>query len=255
MQFGCWGKENSSRTQLADTQLRGESRSGKERLLVEPITITFSCLILLVCSYRQGKGEPFPRSRELTDGHPGTATRAWSSPGLGGEEDEAGGWVLLEEENFSPLWNSEMQNAHSCCGHHLELEMIRLWSSQLVCGAPGMLYLEQLLFLIWQLLLDWCLDKGTLNTLSLQRGGCGFSLSGVLNNSLVLGAVAQHTEVKLPLWTFIRHLWESCLSFWLHFEIYIVVWNESCSWQWDWKQNQSASPRCLKSQVAVQEID
>lgn len=64
MQFSCCGKEDSSRTQLAHTQLRGRSRSGKERLLVEPVTISISCLMVLVCLCRQGKGEPFPKGRE-----------------------------------------------------------------------------------------------------------------------------------------------------------------------------------------------
>lgn len=41
------------------------------------------------------------------------------------------------------------------------------------------------------------------------------------------------------------------LLVWFHFETYVVVWKESCGLQWDWKQNQSTSPRCLKSQVAV----
>lgn len=104
MQFGCCGKENSSRIQLAHTQLRGRSRSWKERLLVEPGTISISCLILLVCSYRQGKGEPFPKGRGWLTGTP--APPRGPGPLTEGRRTRlAAECPLLEKENFSPLSN------------------------------------------------------------------------------------------------------------------------------------------------------
>lgn len=158
MQFSCCGRENSSSTQLAHTQLRGRSRSRKETLLVEPVTIGISCLMVLVCSCRRAKGSPFQRAESDWQAHrhlhrglvlstEGRRTR------LGAE------CPLLEKENFSPVWNQEMQNTPSCYGHHLELEMVRLWSSQLLCEPLACYAWKQLLFFIWQLLLDWRLTN------------------------------------------------------------------------------------------------
>lgn len=218
MQFSCCGRENSSSTQLAHTQLRGRSRSRKETLLVEPVTIGISCLMVLVCSCRRAKGSPFQRAESDWQAHrhlhrglvlstEGRRTR------LGAE------CPLLEKENFSPVWNQEMQNTPSCYGHHLELEMVRLWSSQLLCGAPGMLCLKTVAFLYLTALTWLTPDKPTLNVLSL-RGGGGFSPSGLLNSSVVLGSVAQHTKVSSMYKAPVRIL---LVFFSFYFETYLGV--------------------------------
>lgn len=98
----------------------------------------------------RGRGSPFQRAESWLDRHLHECLVLFTE----GRRTRLGAVCLLLEKNFSPLWKSEMQNSPSCCGHHLELDMIRLWNSQLVCGAPGMLCFKQLLFRIWQLLLD-----------------------------------------------------------------------------------------------------
>lgn len=217
MQFSCCGRENSSSTQLAHTQLRGRSRSRKETLLVEPVTVGISCLMVLVCSCRRAKGSPFQRAESDWQAHrhlhrglvlstEGRRTR------LGAE------CPLLEKELFTSL---KSRNAE-----HSQL----LWTS-LGAGdgqalkfptsvwAPGMLCLKTVAFLYLTALTWLTPDKPTLNVLSL-RGGGGFSPSGLLNSSVVLGAVAQHTKVSSMYKAPVRIL---LVFFSFYFETYLGV--------------------------------
>lgn len=141
----------------------------------------------------RGKGSPFQRAESWL-----TSTRAppWGpGPFHRGKEDKAGGWVSpFGEELFTSLKNAERSQL--------------LWTS-LGAGSdqaskfpncmrsPWHVMLETVAFLHLTALIWLTSDKHTLNALSLQGGG-GFSPSGVLNSSLVSGAVAQRTEVSCP---------------------------------------------------------
>lgn len=123
---------------LRNSQLRGGSCSRKERLLVESVTISSSCLMSLglLLQAGRGKGGPFqravcPAARLLRKGPVLSAE---------GRRMTLRAQCLLLEENFSPLWNSEIQNTPSCCGHHLSwrwlgFEVPNLYVGPLACCA------------------------------------------------------------------------------------------------------------------------
>lgn len=136
MQFSCCGQENSSGTHSSEAG----AAPGRRGCLWNQSQLAAAAWCLLACSYRQ-VGERGALSKEQRAVCP-AARLLRKGPVLSaeGRRMTLRAQCLLLEENFSPLWNSEIQNTPSCCGHHLSwrwlgFEVPNLYVGPLACCA------------------------------------------------------------------------------------------------------------------------
>lgn len=208
MQFGCCGKENSSRTQLSDTQLRGEvgATLGRRGCFWNRSQLSSAAWFSWSALRGKGKGSPFQRA-ELTDRHLHEGLVLF----MEGRRMRLGGWVspFGEGELFTSL---KFRNAERS-----QLLWTSLWA-----GDDQALKFPTPMWRLWHVVLEtvafphltaliWLTSWQKYPKCTHFAGGWWFFPKWGSKQFTSFGCSGSAHWGKLPLKTLIRHLWECCL--------------------------------------------